>query len=83
MQLYSSEKDLQKEEITLPIGSWGLDLLYNTYLLTFIGALHNTSIVKFITKTNHYEFYYMNRPFNKVEICGILVNKKLAKTKGY
>ena len=70
---------IEKDNYSIPISLWGLDPQFNIFKLVLIGNLKNLLITKISINFNHYEFYYMNRAFNKVEICGIIINKKSSK----
>ena len=70
---------IERDKYSIPISIWGLDPQFNIFKLVLIGNLKNFLITKISTNFNHYEFYYMNRAFNKVEICGIIINKKSSK----
>jgi hypothetical protein len=61
---------------------WGLDPLFHSTRLVLIGCLKQQKILHVVEKATHYEFYYLRRPINNVEVCGIVVNKKVFKNKG-
>ena len=65
-----------------PVQNWGLDPLFHSHRCILIGAIMNPSITQIVQKPSYYEFYYLKRPFSKLEIWGIVVNKKVTKTRG-
>ena len=70
------------QTVSLPVAVMGLDHLFHSTHCLLIGSINNPSVVQHTLKPNHIEFYYMKRPFMKVEVCGIITNKRLAKGKG-
>ena len=64
---------------SIPITLFGRDPMFSSRRVCMIAQLHNPLIVSSVVKMDHLEFYYMKRPFQKVEICGILTKRKFTK----
>lgn len=65
-----------------PIEVWGLDPLFHSTRVVLISFLKNPVMLKVVEAATHFEFYYMSRPVSKVEICGVIVNRKVFKNRG-
>jgi hypothetical protein len=65
-----------------PIEAWGLDPLFHSARVVLINCLKNSAMLKVVEAATHFEFYYISRPVSKVEICGVVVNRKMFKNRG-
>ena len=64
---------------SVPIMLFGRDPMFSSHRVCTISQLHNPRVVSEVVKMDHIEFYYMKRPFQKIEICGILTRHKYSK----
>ena len=64
---------------SVPIMLFGRDPMFSSFRVCTIAQLHNPQVVSKVVKMDHIEFYYMKRPFQKVEVCGVLTKCKYTK----